>query len=94
MGKRCASECIPLANRFTLKRTASGEDLIKTHHSVFEVVADVAVKEPDSFILGNHIDRSHRHRAEKHRVHPHSVPHYGISMPVSHVNVVFVSVGE
>ena len=68
--------------------------LVTTHHATFEVVGDMTVEEPDSFIVRHHVRCRHRHRSEEDRIHSHLVPDSRVSVPVSHVDIILVRARE
>src|SRR5579859_1648816 len=92
----CANNCYSQHNWSSHQRSSDvlGQYLIQANHAAFEVIVDVAVKEPCADIVRDHVCGGHAHRPNESRVHPHPVGKDSVSVPVGHVHIIFIVVGE
>ena len=63
-------------------------------HSAFKMVVDMAVEEPCSFGICNHVGDCHAHRCELDSIGSHMVRKGCLTVPVGRMDVILVAVGK
>src|SRR5882724_13629113 len=63
-------------------------------HSAHQMIVDVAMNEPCSFLVRHHVSHSHSHGGEGYGVGSHVVEEHGLAMPMDRMHIVFVTVGH